>query len=90
VSIGQDLGAKRARSITVVLVDDEQLIRSALAQALAAEHLELVGEATNAPDAVTMVLDLRPDVVLMDIRLPGSQGVRRSRRSACSRPPHAY
>jgi DNA-binding NarL/FixJ family response regulator len=63
------------RAVTVVLVDDEQLIRSALAQALGADGLDLVGEATNAADAVKMVVDLRPDVVLMDIKLPGSQGV---------------
>jgi len=67
--------AQRQRPTTVVLVDDEHLIRSALAQALAAGGLELVGEATNAPDALEMVVDLRPDVVLMDLKLPGSQGV---------------
>jgi DNA-binding NarL/FixJ family response regulator len=61
--------------ITVVLVDDEQLIRSAVAQALTSGGLNLVGEATTAADAVKMVVDLRPDVVLMDIKLPGSNGV---------------
>jgi DNA-binding NarL/FixJ family response regulator len=71
----QDEPAGPSRPITVVLVDDEQLIRNALAQALAADGLDLVGEATNTADAVKMVVDLRPDVVLMDIRLPGSQGV---------------
>jgi DNA-binding NarL/FixJ family response regulator len=65
----------RPRPITVVLVDDEQLIRSALAQALGADGLDLVGEATNAADAVKMVVDLRPDVVLIELKLPGSQGV---------------
>jgi len=63
------------RPTTVVLVDDEQLIRSALAQALAAGGLDLVGEAANTADAVKLVVDLRPDVVLMDVKLPGSQGV---------------
>ncbi len=63
------------RTITVVLVDDEQLIRSALAQALAADGLDLVGEANNAGEAVKMVVDLRPDVVLMDLKLPESKGV---------------
>jgi DNA-binding NarL/FixJ family response regulator len=63
------------RAITVVLVDGEQLIRSALAQALTADGLELVGEAARAPDAVKIIVDLRPDVVLMDVKLPGSEGV---------------
>jgi DNA-binding NarL/FixJ family response regulator len=71
----QDSSARSSRPITVVLVDDEHLIRSALAQALAADGLDLVGEATNAPDALKLVVDLRPDVVLMDLKLPGSQGV---------------
>jgi DNA-binding NarL/FixJ family response regulator len=66
---------ERRRPITVVLVDDESLIRSALGQALLASGLELVGEAANGEDAIDLVLDLRPDVVLMDIKLPGISGV---------------
>jgi two-component system, NarL family, nitrate/nitrite response regulator NarL len=61
--------------ITVVLVDDERLIRSALSQALSSSGLDIVGEAANGEDAVEMVVDLRPDVVLMDLRLPGISGV---------------
>jgi DNA-binding NarL/FixJ family response regulator len=63
------------RSITVVLVDDEQLIRGALGQALTTGGLRLVGEAANVPDAMRVVLELRPDVVLMDPRLPGGSGI---------------
>jgi len=61
--------------ITVALVDDEALIRASLAQALSDAGLELVGEAANGADAIELVLDLRPDVVLMDIKLPGIPGV---------------
>jgi DNA-binding NarL/FixJ family response regulator len=71
----QDQVANPRRPITIVLVDDEHLIRAALARALAEDGLELVGEAGNATDAVKLVVDVRPDVVLMDIRLPGSDGV---------------
>ena len=60
---------------TVVLVDDEQLIRGAIAQALSASGLQLVGEASNGEDAIEIVLDVRPDVVLMDLRLRGISGV---------------
>ncbi len=67
--------AMQQRPITVVLVDDEHLIRGALARALTTDGLDLIGEAANAPDAVKLVIDLRPDVVLMDIRLPGMPGV---------------
>jgi DNA-binding NarL/FixJ family response regulator len=67
--------ADRRRPITVALVDDERLIRAALAQMLTAAGLELVGEAASATDAIELVLDLGPDVVLIDTRLPDSLGV---------------
>ena len=66
---------QRPRPITVVVVDDEQMIRGALAQTLTAGGLDLVGEASNARDALRLVVDVRPDVVLMDLRLPDSSGV---------------
>ena len=68
-------GGDRRVPTTVVLVDDEPLIRLALAHALAESGLELIGEAANGKDALELVLDLRPDVVLMDIRLPGTSGI---------------
>ena len=57
-----------------MLVDDEQLIRAALTHALANGGVELVGEAATALDAIEIVVGVRPDVVLMDLRLPGSSG----------------
>ena len=71
----QDSTEEPQRPITVVVVDDEQMIRSALAQTLTGGGLDLVGEAANAQDALRIVVDVRPDVVLMDLRLPDSQGV---------------
>ena len=67
--------AQRRPPITVALVDDEQLIRVALAQALSSSGLELVGEAATGEDAIELVVDVRPDVVLMDLQLPGMSGV---------------
>ena len=55
--------------------DDERLIRVALAQALLDGGIELVGEAANGEDAIELVVDVRPDVVLMDLRLLGLSGV---------------
>ena len=66
---------QRQRPITVVVVDDEQMIRGALTQTLTRGGLDLVGEAANAQDALRLVVDVRPDVVLMDLRLPDSPGV---------------
>lgn len=69
-----DPSAKRRPPITVVLVDDEQLIRAALAGALLAGGLELVGEAASGEEAIELVVNVRPDVVLMELRLPGISG----------------
>ena len=85
----QHVSTQRPRPITVVVVDDEQMIRGALAQTLTGGGLDLVGEATNAQDAVRLVVDVRPDVVLMDLRLPDSSACRRSSSSPCSPPPRA-
>ena len=67
--------AERRRPTTVVVVDDEQMIRGSLARTLTGGGLDLVGEAANARDALRLVVDIRPDVVLMDLRLPDSPGV---------------
>jgi DNA-binding NarL/FixJ family response regulator len=71
----QNSAAERKSPITVVVVDDERLIRAALARALSDGGIELVGEAVNGEDAIEIVLDVRPDVVLMDVKLPGLSGV---------------
>src|SRR5690349_177933 len=68
-------GMDRRRGITVVLVDDEPLIRSALSQVLSGGGLDLIGEAASGEAAIEIVLDLRPDVVLLDLRLPDISGI---------------
>ncbi len=71
----QNFASQGESSITVVLVDDEHLIRAALARALSDGGIDLVGEAANGEDAIELVVDMHPDVVLMDLRLPGISGV---------------
>jgi DNA-binding NarL/FixJ family response regulator len=62
-------------ALTVALVDDEELIRRAVTQALAASGVVCVGEATSARAGVELVVGSRPDVVLIDLNLPDSNGV---------------
>ncbi|WSY79871.1 response regulator transcription factor [Streptomyces sp. NBC_00879] len=61
----------------VVLADDERMVRTALRVILDAEpDLEVIGEASTGAEAVPVVRELRPDVVLMDVRMPEIDGIR--------------
>lgn len=64
-----------SRRISVLLVDDEPIIREALARAIRAAGIAVVGEAGSGEQARDLVLTHRPEVVLMDIRLPGLSGI---------------
>ncbi|MFF7312538.1 response regulator [Streptomyces sp. NPDC008137] len=67
----------RPAPVRVVLADDERMVRTALRAILSAEpDLEVVGEAATGAEAVSVVRDLRPDVVLMDVRMPEIDGIR--------------
>ncbi|MET9834236.1 response regulator transcription factor [Streptomyces sp. NPDC006385] len=64
-------------TIRIVLADDERMVRSALRAILSAEpDLEVVGEAATGAEAVSVVRERRPDVVLMDVRMPEIDGIR--------------
>jgi DNA-binding NarL/FixJ family response regulator len=68
-------------TVRVLLADDHALIRSALRMVLAdADDVEVAGEAETGAAAVRMCGELRPDVVLMDIRMPGLDGIEATRR----------
>ena len=65
-----------ARStVRVMLVDDHALVRAAVRQAISAPDVELVGEAATAEEALSLAATVRPDVLLLDIDLPGMKGV---------------
>ncbi|MGO1545430.1 MAG: response regulator transcription factor [Gulosibacter sp.] len=67
--------------IRVLIADDQDLVRAGLRSLLAnAEDIEVVGEAINGKDAVAQVRSQHPEVVLMDIRMPGSDGIEATRR----------
>ncbi|MEV6973216.1 response regulator transcription factor [Kitasatospora sp. NPDC093806] len=68
-------------SVRVLLVDDEELLRLAFGMILRAEpDMEPVGEAADGATAVELARRLRPDVVLMDVRMPGTDGIEATRR----------
>ncbi len=66
--------------IRVVIVDDHAMLRAGLEQLLAGEpDLEVVGKAADGAEAVILVREVRPDVVLMDLQMPGVDGVAATR-----------
>jgi DNA-binding NarL/FixJ family response regulator len=68
-------------SIRILVADDQALVRAGLRMLLAAQpDLEVAGEAVDGAEAVAKVAELRPDVVLMDVRMPGVDGVAATRR----------
>jgi DNA-binding NarL/FixJ family response regulator len=67
--------------IRVLLVDDHELVRTGFRLILQKQaDIEIVGEAANGEDAITMARRLAPDVVLMDVQLPGISGLEATER----------
>lgn len=72
-------------SIRVVIADNERLVRTGLRLILKADgEIEVVAEAENGHHAVEVVLNVLPDVVLMDIRMPVVDGLEATRRILAS------
>ena len=68
-------------TIRVLVADDERLLRTGFTMILRSEpDLEVVGEAADGIEAVTAAAEVRPDVILMDIRMPGLDGLEATRQ----------
>ncbi|MBO2452070.1 response regulator transcription factor [Actinomadura barringtoniae] len=73
--------------IRVLLADDQELVRAGLRMALdAASGIEVVGEAGTGAQAVRLARELRPDVAVMDIRMPGMDGIEATQMITTERP----
>ena len=73
--------------IHLLLVDDHEIVRAGLRMLFSAEpEVEIIGEASSGEEAVTAVQNLAPDVVLMDVGMPGMGGVEATRRIKASHP----
>ncbi len=80
-------GGSREDAVRVMLVDDHALVRAAVRQALTAPGVELVAETATGEEALAIAPRIRPDVMLVDIDLPGMDGMRLVRELA-PRLPH--
>ncbi|MEV1011045.1 response regulator transcription factor [Streptomyces sp. NPDC049881] len=66
--------------LRVVVADDQTLVRTGFRLILGADGIDVVAEATDGDEAVAAVRRTRPDVVLMDVRMPGTDGLEATRR----------
>lgn len=75
------MGEVRAEAIRVLLVDDQELVRSGFRIILQSEpDIEVVGEASDGAAAVSLAAALDPDVICMDVEMPGMDGIEATRQ----------
>ncbi|MGZ4764950.1 MAG: response regulator [Ilumatobacteraceae bacterium] len=66
--------------LSVILVDDHTMLRQGIRRALESEGIKVVAEASDGATAIKLALEHKPDVVLMDVSMPGMDGVEAARR----------
>jgi DNA-binding NarL/FixJ family response regulator len=72
--------SRPADSLRVLLVDDHDLFRTGLRNLLEEQNVQVIGEAADGMQAIRMVRELAPDVVVMDLNMPGMTGVEATRQ----------
>ena len=77
----------KKKKVTVLIADDQTLFREGIRDVLSGEKwIEVVGEAADGPQAVALAKKLKPDVVLMDIKLPKLDGISATKQIRASVP----
>ena len=71
---------RAAGEFTVMLVDDHTMLRQGLRRSLETEGVRVVAEAADGDEAVRLALNVKPDVVLMDVSMPGTDGIEATRK----------
>lgn len=75
-------GPSKPGRLRLMIVDDHPLVRATVGQVIAAPDVEMVAEAATAEEALRIAPQVRPDVLLVDIDLPGMDGIRLARELA--------
>src|SRR5665213_2748339 len=73
-------------AVSVVVADDHELFRGGLVQLLEERRIKVLGVASLGAQAVTLASELTPDVVLMDLNMPGMSGIEATQRLATAAP----
>ena len=76
----QAAGERSSESLRVLIVDDHDLFRTGLRNLLEEQGVDIAGECDNGTDALRAVRELAPDVVVMDLNMPGISGVEATRQ----------
>ena len=72
--------------LRVVIVDDEELVRHAIRNILTVPDIDVIAEADDGESALELVIEMAPDVVVMDLGLPGVSGIEATRSLATVAP----
>ena len=74
------IAGRATLSMRILIADDNQMIRSGVADILSSEGWDVCGEASDGAEAIEKARELRPDVVLLDVSMPGIDGLETARR----------